>query len=94
MLCVTPADVTAAAFIEIIEAILQARFPAACRLSRSKRFRLKAAECLQLADNAVNAQPQEIYTDLARCYERLATHAEAIERHRYEKLLNRFPFKR
>jgi hypothetical protein len=77
---------TAAAVIEAIEAIMVARSSAARRLSRSERFRLKAVECLQLADISNLQKTKETYRSLALCYEQLATHAEAIEKHNYEKL--------
>jgi hypothetical protein len=85
---------TAAAVIEMIDALLQARSPAATRLSRSERYRLKAAESLQLAGNAAHARPREIYKDLAFCYEQLACQAEAIEKHRYRQLARRTGVKR
>jgi hypothetical protein len=80
---------TAAAVIEAIEAIIVSRSSAARRLSRSERFRLKAAECLQLADIANLSRSKETYKNLALCYEQLAIHAEVIEEHNYEKLKNR-----
>lgn len=85
---------SAAAIVDAVEAILQARSPAAARLSRSHRFRLKAVECVQLANNAAQVQIQETYRNLAQCYEQLATRAEAIERHRYERILARASLRR
>src|SRR5262245_38108804 len=80
---------TAAAVIEMIDAILQARSPAARLLTRSERYRFKAVECLQLADNARHSDPRETYTGLAACYEKLARQAEALEKERYEALTRR-----
>jgi hypothetical protein len=48
--------------------------------SRARRFRMKAAECYQLADLAKYAQTRKIYIDLAFNYDRLAADSENIER--------------
>jgi len=71
---------TAAAVIEVIDVILQARSPAAAKLSRTERYKLKAVECLQLADNARHVQTAATYESLAACYEQLALQAEEIEK--------------
>jgi hypothetical protein len=50
------------------------------KLSRARRFDLKAAECRQLADNSVYEEPRRIFTRLAETYERLANLAEREEK--------------
>jgi hypothetical protein len=49
--------------------------------SRAKRFRMRAAECSQLADISRFRETKRIYMDLALSYEQLATHAEIIDEH-------------
>jgi hypothetical protein len=49
---------------------------------RSVMLRLKASECLQLADTARQAEPKRIHTELARSYEHLAAHAKRSEQDR------------
>lgn len=39
---------------------------------RSQRFEMKAAECRQLADNAIGEETRHVYVRLAETYERLA----------------------
>ena len=84
---------TAAAVIDMIDAILQARSPAAPRLSRSQQYRVKAAECLHFADNA-NTGSERIYKNLADGYEQLALQAEGFEELRYRQLASRTEMKR
>jgi len=80
---------TAAAVIDLIEALLQARSPVAARLSRSERLKLKALECLQLADNANHTRTREIYKSLAVAYEQMAIQAETIEKQRLNMFARR-----
>jgi hypothetical protein len=48
-------------------------------MSRARRFRLKADQCWEVADNAQLPQTKVIFTNLALSYGRLAGHEESLE---------------
>jgi dihydroxyacid dehydratase/phosphogluconate dehydratase len=73
---------TAPAVIELIDALVEARSPAAARPLRAERLRFKATECRQLAENARDDYPRQIYQSLAISYEQMASRADQIEKQR------------
>jgi hypothetical protein len=57
--------------------------------SRAKHFRRKAAECQRQADLAKYGETQEAFRKLVLGYEKLAAHAESIERQNGERKIER-----